>query len=518
MNMKFFVFIFIFNAKYVISDSEEKIYSFECANKFYPYHLDNEPVEHGISAGQYAPGKEAYIALSVFNKIAYQITRLQLEPPGVILYNAAGPGIFSNDSNSIWYLYNNPNHKYKWVNSSHGQIVPFAIDVGYDVNKFDLYIGRIRKNDIVMIGLVIPAAGVMFYADENGFGKSATEGYEVLTCSSSKYEEKIPTPSLPASSFPNIDSPSGCVNNWLPYNNDNAPMKNGISAGLYGCDNQAYVGKGKTLDIFFPGRIQTTSPSGLYVNKQAKDFLMTNGSYYLANNLNYTYDWIVFDGSIPSNAVFVRNDVGSFFMLIARLKINGKMKIGWVAPPLAAFADENGNNQFYSDYEILVCDPWPKYQCTQQWRKFDVNSGQLNDSFSIDGSNYIGRILYKGINTCNYGLGRLQTNSGLYYINEVTRASVFDNSTKVEYLVKNQKDFYKWQPSRNGEKVKNALKFQNNQIYIGMTRINDNTVVGKVHFGKGLSFINPETNLQQFTSSYNVLTCYSAEENEEEFQ
>jgi hypothetical protein len=56
------------------------------ANRYYRYNLDREPEESGLIAGYYEPGKAAYVGLSNFQNVAYEFNRLQLDPPGVLLY------------------------------------------------------------------------------------------------------------------------------------------------------------------------------------------------------------------------------------------------------------------------------------------------------------------------------------------------------------------------------------------------------------------------------------------------
>jgi hypothetical protein len=156
------------------------------ANKFYRYNLDNEPADYGLVAGQYEQGKEAYIGLGVFANMAYQFNRISLDPPGIQLFNVAGPGSFSNDSSQIWYLYNDRNHEFTWIDSENGEIPEYAIEVGEDSSGFPLLIGRIvRENGFVLIGVVVPFMGVMYYADETGYSRSTNAGYQVLTCRSS---------------------------------------------------------------------------------------------------------------------------------------------------------------------------------------------------------------------------------------------------------------------------------------------------------------------------------------------
>ncbi|KAG5667263.1 hypothetical protein PVAND_015251 [Polypedilum vanderplanki] len=502
----------------------EIFYQYECGNRFYRYNLNSEPADYGVIAGQYEPGKEAYIGLSIFADFAYQINRIQLDPPGALLINVAGPASFSNDSSKIWFLINDKNHEYTWVDSKNAEIPPFAIQVGQDRSGYPLLIGRIlRPNGLVLVGVVVPFAGYMYYADENGMSVSTTSGYQVLTCKSSvKNETKYLTPSY---DFPsNVDT--GCINNWQPYKNDDAPAKNGISAGEYDCNNTAYVGKAKDGGVYYPGRIQISSQSGIYFAGNGKMVYRSNGSYYLVDNPNYTYYWVPFDGiSSPNNTVYARNDVGSWKFAFGRININKKTQIGKVLFPYLILSNDNENVTLYNDYEVLVCKPEPKYQCAQNWKSFNIsnikavekdgfNAGTINNSISV----FIGR-------SCDFDIGRIQISpqsaAGLYYANEITGTEEFDNSSNVEYLVKNPSDTYKWQPSRNGVKVVNALELHkegHRPFYIGMTRINDNVVVGKVRPGDGLFFIDPVTGKQQSMSSYEVLSCTSPDASNGEYE
>ncbi|KAG5667258.1 hypothetical protein PVAND_015246 [Polypedilum vanderplanki] len=187
---------------------------------------------------------------------------------------------------------------------------------------------------------------------------------------------------------------------------------------------------------------------------------------------------------------------------------------------IAAFPGIDGIQTSFYDFEILVCDPWPKYKCAQQWKKLNANISV--DGFSVDSTSFIGRGIRKCINGCDYGLGKTQSGSnGVNYLDDLTATAVYDNSSNVEYLVKNPSDTYKWQPSRIGVKVVNALELHkegHRPFYIGMTRINDNVVVGKVRPGDGLFFIDPVTGKQQSTSSYEILTCTSPDASNGEYE
>ncbi|KAG5667179.1 hypothetical protein PVAND_015174 [Polypedilum vanderplanki] len=451
----------------------ENLPDLECQNKFYRYNLDDEPAEYGLSAGFYASNKEVFVGLANWHYAALCSGSLHLDPPGIWAPNSNGPGIFLNDSAQMWYLGVNLNHKYDWIDSEITQTVPFAIEYNREQSGFPLYIARIKINNFTMIGTVASGLGGFYYVDEFGQTKITKTGYQVLTCKTKKNETRIPLPKVPQLPSTSIIS---CVNNWQPYKNDDAPTKNGISAGSHYCDDLAFVGMGKYFELNWPGRIQTTSPSGFYFPKGGIEAYMTNGSYYLVDNSNYSYYWVNYEGNFPSNAVFVKQDVGKFLFGIARLKINVE----------------------------------------------EINANISVDGFSVDSTSFIGRGTRKCINGCDYGLGKIQSDSnGVNYLDDLTATAVFDNSSNVEYLVKNPSDTYKWQPSRNGVKVVNALELHkegHRPFYIGMTRINDNIVVGKVRPGDGLFFIDPITGKQQSTSSYEVLTCTSSVDHNEELE
>ncbi|KAG5672141.1 hypothetical protein PVAND_002295 [Polypedilum vanderplanki] len=474
---------------------------FILVNKYYRYNLDYEPAEYGISAGYYAPSKKGYVGIGNWQFVAFNSGRIQLDPPGIIFNNLGGPGTFLNDSHQIWYLYKNPRHEYKWVDAQNDEVVPYVIDFSTEVSGYASYFARYKKNNRTI--------------------KNTRTGYQVLTCRTKKNETKIPMPKVPTAPPSMMNTVPSCDNKWLPYNNDNAPAQNGISAGLFDCENPAYVGKRETLGIVLPGRIQTTSPSSFYTISAGKESFMSNGSFYLADNPNYSYYWVPCSGEIPSNVVLINQPVGLLSMGISRVKVNGKMLIERFLLPVSQSPGTDGMLTSYYDFEILVCDPWPKYKCAQQWKKLNANDSNLSiDGFNVDGTSFIGRSIQKCMNGCDYGLGKIQSNStGVNYLDDLTTNAIFDNSSNVEYLVKNSSYTYKWQPSRNGVKVVNALELQkegHRPFYIGMTRINDKVLVGKVRPGEGLFFIDQVNGKQQSISSYEVLTCTSPDVSNDE--
>ncbi|KAG5676535.1 hypothetical protein PVAND_006361 [Polypedilum vanderplanki] len=491
-------------------------HKYPCGNKFYIYQYDDEPAEYGVYAGKYAPNKPAYVALIDDNTVL-NFGRLQLDPPGMLIndYSNSAKETFINDSNrDIYYLYKNRHHKYEWVDSKNGELVPYAIDFGTYVYGIPNYFGRIKIDGFYRVGLVSIPLGNMYYPGKNGVAVRASTGYQVLTCKSCRKNE--PPTKFPPMKLKGAQPDVGCIHSWVEYKGESSI--NGVSAGFYDCNNTAYVGKVMIASVhWILGRIQTVGNSGIYTSISGRLAYIQNGSSFLVDNPNYSYYWVDYKGKSPNNAVRVRTATSIFSMPIGRTKINGKMNLGMVIDPSANFLNDNGIDETHTNFEILVCDPWPKFQCGQEWKKYKLDSAPTTDGFAIGTYkdniiSYIGRGTSKCINNCDYEIGRIQINpqssAGVYYIDYFLKTEKFDNLT-AEYLVKNPNYTYNWIPSSNGMQVKNALEIQkegNFPFYIGITKINDNIFIGKVKPGEGLFYTDLNGNLS-ITSSYQVLTC-----------
>jgi hypothetical protein len=303
-------------------------------------------------------------------------------------------------------------------------------------------------------------------------------------------------------------SPS-TVNKWIPYHNDDAPTKNGVSAGGIDCNHTVYVGKGKTSGgVFLPGRIQTFSPIGFYTLNYNIETYFQNGSYYLEDNPNYTYYWVPFI-SLPhiERRVKVYDDVGNYATTVSRLSVDGVTNVGRVGYIAGILPDEDGVGTIYRSFELLVCDPWPRYQCGQDWKAFNASdpSAPTRDGYGPNSTLFVGL-------ACDVNVARIQVSApaGGYYLDPLSASEAFDNET-AKYLVKNPNNTYKWANTRNGVQVPNALAVHvegHQPFYIGSVNINNEVFIGKVRPGEGLVFVGPKGK-QKTSSSYSVLTCYS---------
>ncbi|KAG5683382.1 hypothetical protein PVAND_012667 [Polypedilum vanderplanki] len=490
-----------------------------CVIDYAVFNFDAEPDTFGLSAGEYEPGKNAYIGIGSWNHMTLNAGRVQTSPPGILLPTNGDSSTLST-SGEAWYIKKKMNHVYNWVASQNAESVQYAVDFGSKTSGTPFYIARVNNNGSVSIGIIALYMGGVYYVNNNGKLKFAQSGYEVLTCFTSTTETSLPLPQIQVVSGPNVDV--GCINNWVPYNNDKEPETKGVSAGEYDCGNNAYVGKANTSDggPFRPGRIQTTGQAGLYLLHKAKETYIQSGSYYLADNPSYTYKWVNYEGSIPSNAVNVRSGIGALYFPVTRVQISGKVKVGYQLGDQADFPTDTGN-AFLDYYEVLTCDPIPRYKCAApQFKKYNLDDAPSNDGFSAGKLNgvtaYIGRGSRKCINGCGYNIGRIQTSpssaAGVYYTDDLSSTEIFDNVT-AEYLVRNVNNTYIWKPSSDGVKVKNAIEFSqtgSHPYYIGIAVIDHNVFIGKVRPGKGLFFIDID-GVKRVADTYAVLTCFSSD-------
>jgi hypothetical protein len=162
------------------------------------------------------------------------------------------------------------------------------------------------------------------------------------------------------------------VHEWKAFNNDDAPTKDGIAAGLYDVDNMAYVGKGDVGTII-GARIQVSEPeNGAYLMKSGKSYRQKNGAFYLVDNPNYHYYWVDSRaGTAHPNAIVVKTaESSTVSSYIGRLQVDGKTNVGRASAVIGmVFVGSNGMAQVGKSYQVLVCDPKPVNPCS----KFIIN-------------------------------------------------------------------------------------------------------------------------------------------------
>lgn len=147
------------------------------------------------------------------------------------------------------------------------------------------------------------------------------------------------------------------VTQWKTYENDSAPMIDGLSAGFYTSDVESFIGRVRVVNGYLPGRIHPNQPGMFYAYSGLERY--ANGSVeFLYSNPNYTYQWISSEnGSTVANAVTL-NAPKSSAQYIGRISVNGGTFIGTVVRILGGmfYSDYSGVEQFATNYEVLVCN------------------------------------------------------------------------------------------------------------------------------------------------------------------
>lgn len=194
---------------------------------------------------------------------------------------------------------------------------------------------------------------------------------------------------------------SGCEHTWKSFNNNDDPLTDGLSAGLYSPSNPAFVGMTKVGKLFRPSRIQVTGNVGAYVLDYTFEAYSTNENYYLVDNPNFRYHWVDARGNdFFMNSVAVNYANGPFSFPIGRAVINGRTVIGHTnGVGGLIYADEEGEQHVVGQYQILVCEAVPKYKCGE-YRWIDGIDLKL-ESTRLRFLEVIGK-LWTGVDTLNY--------------------------------------------------------------------------------------------------------------------
>lgn len=163
----------------------KKEFKYRCNNlEWVPYKLDEAPAEDGVYLGDDSEGNPGFIGCSSVNG-EIGTSRIQISCPQGSYQVYFGYEAFINDTKRMWYLKNNCDHQYTWINSSSGKLHPFGLEVFEEkVNGFEMYVGRRNLADgSVAAGIAVPSLGVMYYADEARNQLQVRE-YEILICKS----------------------------------------------------------------------------------------------------------------------------------------------------------------------------------------------------------------------------------------------------------------------------------------------------------------------------------------------
>ena len=142
---------------------------------------------------------------------------------------------------------------------------------------------------------------------------------------------------------------------WIPFNNTQVSNHNALSAGQDSQGNEIYIGRGMNINILTPGRISFEAfgnkQTGLYIESNKTERLITINVEYYANNRSCDYKWVP-----SSGGKVVVNAVGVFGVkkyYIGRVVARGSLQLGKVALGSKLFYAPDG---VASSYEVLVCN------------------------------------------------------------------------------------------------------------------------------------------------------------------
>lgn len=153
------------------------------------------------------------------------------------------------------------------------------------------------------------------------------------------------------------------VHEWRTFNGNRDPEIDGIYVGLFKVGIPSFVGRAHYDRQFVPGRIQTSSPYGLYHPSAWSIHHITTGVEYLVNNPNYDYSWVdSTNGEFVENAVIPGYTPGRDMWYVGRIKEGDFTYLGKVHRGAKMhYEDANDAEIPTACYQVLVCTP--SYEC-----------------------------------------------------------------------------------------------------------------------------------------------------------
>lgn len=148
------------------------------------------------------------------------------------------------------------------------------------------------------------------------------------------------------------------VHEWRSYHGTKEPMVYGVFAGNYNAGIPSFIGRGIYKDAFVTGRIQISSPSGLYHIFEGSIHYIVKGVEYLVKNPNYDYKWVSSgNGEYVDDAISPGYTPGREVHFVGRIQIDGRTFYGKMIPNVGMYY-ENANQKetLAKKYEIIVCN------------------------------------------------------------------------------------------------------------------------------------------------------------------
>jgi hypothetical protein len=143
------------------------------------YNNDDEPARKGVSAGLWDVDNQAYVG-KIFDGDIWRAARIQVENPGRGIYASSG-GNYAYFQTGGYYLVNNPNYHYYWVDT---YLYPWSLTNAVKVplaqnSTFVLNVARLQVNGQVQVNR---ANSFGFPYTPVGGVETFVKNYQTLVC------------------------------------------------------------------------------------------------------------------------------------------------------------------------------------------------------------------------------------------------------------------------------------------------------------------------------------------------
>lgn len=148
---------------------------------------------------------------------------------------------------------------------------------------------------------------------------------------------------------------------WKPYNYDDQPAHDGISAGINEDGDESYVGLATYKGVTTPCELIISGPhSGIYTyfdySNYIELFFQHTAGFYYAKEKDCVYKWkSSSEGSYVPNVIRFYSSIGTFY--VGRILEGKSYHAGQVDISSKIFYYKSGGGvKRSSNYEVLVCD------------------------------------------------------------------------------------------------------------------------------------------------------------------
>lgn len=147
-----------------------------------------------------------------------------------------------------------------------------------------------------------------------------------------------------------------CLGLWSRYRNNDWPSKNGFAAGTDRFGNTAYVGRGNYADMLLAGRLQITSPPGVYVPYPTEPISTQPDYLVVPNNCNCV--WLPYATAVTKVGLVRSIDYDFQYAVGRKTFANGQVTVTSVRTTdmIERWVDVTGTYGIGIATELLVCE------------------------------------------------------------------------------------------------------------------------------------------------------------------